>query len=67
MALVFAIMHLYNIFKFYTVSVHSFLKFFFNPVLINLMEWSMIPACPSLKPVLNWAKVWRYSAKLVGA
>ena len=35
MALVFAIMHLYSIFKFYIVSVHSFFIFFFNLVSIN--------------------------------
>ena len=33
MALVFAIMHLYNIFLFYIVSVHSFFILFFNLVL----------------------------------
>ena len=36
MALVFAIMHLYNIFiYFYIVSVHSFFILFFNLVSIN--------------------------------
>ena len=35
MALVFAIMHLYNFLKFYVVSVHSFFIFFFNLVSIN--------------------------------
>ena len=35
MALVFAIMYLYNFFKFYIASVHSFFIFFFNLVLIN--------------------------------
>ena len=35
LALVFAIMHLYNIFKLYIVSVHSFSIFFFNLVSIN--------------------------------
>ena len=35
MELVFAIMHLYNILKFYIVSVNSFFIFFFNLVLIN--------------------------------
>ena len=35
MALVFAIIHLYNIFKFYIASVHSFFIFFFNLVSIN--------------------------------
>ena len=53
MALVFAIMHLYNILNFYIVSVHSFFIFFFNPVLINQTEWLMIPACPSLMCSFN--------------
>ena len=35
MALVFAIMQVYNIFKFHIVSVHSFSIFFFNLVSIN--------------------------------
>ena len=35
MALLFAIMHLYNIFSFYIVSVHSFSIFFYNLVSIN--------------------------------
>ena len=38
MALVFAVMHLYNIFKFFIASVHSFflyILFFYNLVLIN--------------------------------
>ena len=30
------------------VSVHSFFVFFFNLVSIIWMQWSMIPACPSL-------------------
>ena len=46
MALVFAIKHLYNIFLFCVVSVHSFLS-------LNWMEWSMTPACPSLLSSFN--------------
>ena len=56
MALVFAIMHLCNIFFFkcfIIISVHSFFKLLFNLVLINLMEWSTIPACPSLMCSFN--------------
>ena len=53
MTLVFAIMHLYNILKFYMVSVHSSFIFFFNLILINLTEWSTIPACPSLMCSFN--------------
>lgn len=33
---------------FFIVSAHSFLIFFFNLLLINETEWSMISACPSL-------------------
>ena len=53
MALVFAIMHLYNFLKFHIVSVHSFFIFFFNLVSINETEWSTIPACPSLMCSFN--------------
>ena len=35
MALVFAMMYLYKIFKFYIVSIHSFIIYFFNLVYIN--------------------------------
>ena len=49
MTLVFAIMHLYNIFKFFIASVHSF---FYILVLKSgfdkSTERSTIPACPSL-------------------
>ena len=54
MALVFAIMHLYNFyFYFYIASIHSFFVFFFNLVSINWTEWSTIPACPSLMCSFN--------------
>ena len=53
MALVFAIMHLYNFLLFYIVSVHSFFIFCFNLVSINKTEWSMIPACPGLMCAFN--------------
>ena len=53
MALVFAVMHLWNFFLMFYYSVHSFFKLFFNLVLINLMEWSTIPACPSLMCSFN--------------
>ena len=40
---------IYIRFLIFIVSVHSFKKIFlFNLVLINSMEWYMIPACPSL-------------------
>ena len=54
MALVFAIMHLYNffvIFHFFCPFLFLFffsLLFFFILVLINKTECSMIPVCPSL-------------------
>ena len=41
----------YALYKKCTVSVHSL--YFLNLVLKNWMEWSMIPACPSLMCSLN--------------
>ena len=52
MVLVFAIKHLYNAFK-KNVSVHSFCVFFFNLALTNQMDWSTIPASPSLISLIN--------------
>ena len=55
MALVFAIMHLYNILDFFIASVHSFFQFFFLKSGIDKStEWSTIPACPSLMCFFNW-------------
>ena len=48
MTLVFAIMHLYNIFKFFIASVHSFFNTFLKSGIDKTMEWSTIPVCPSL-------------------
>ena len=53
MALVFAVMHLYNNFFFIIASVHAFLfilffSLFFKSRIDKSTEWSMIPACPSL-------------------
>ena len=48
MTLVFAIMHLYNIFKFFTASVHSFFILFLKSGIDKSTEWSTIPECPSL-------------------
>ena len=47
------ICHYITFFKFDIVSVHSFFIFFFNMVSINEMEWSTIPACPSLMCSFN--------------
>ena len=53
MTLVFAIMHLYNIFK----KNYCFCPFLFYPFLKSgidkLTEWSMIPACPSFMCFFN--------------
>ena len=49
MALVFAVMHLYNILEFFFIaSVHSFFIYFFKSGIDKSTEWSTIPACPSL-------------------
>ena len=56
MALVFAIMDLCNLFKFYIVSLHSSFLMIFNLVSINKTEWSTIPACPSLMCCVNRGK-----------
>ena len=51
MALVFAVMHLYNILEFFIASVHSFFILFypfFKSGIDKSTEWSMTPACRSL-------------------
>ena len=48
MALVFAVMHLYNICKICIASVHSFLILYKKYDIDKYTEWSTIPACPSL-------------------
>ena len=53
MTLVFAIMHLYNIFKFFIASVHSFFYTFLKSGIDKSTEWSTIPACPSLMRFLT--------------
>ena len=55
MALVFAVMYLYNIFKFFIASVHSFfyIYFFSKSGIDKSTEWSTIPACPSLMCFFN--------------
>ena len=53
MTLVFAVMHLYNILEFFIASVHSFFYTFLKSGIDESMEWSTIPACPSLMCFFN--------------
>ena len=54
MALVVAVMHLYNLKKNLIASVHSFFYInFFYFFIDKSTEWSTIPACPSLKCFFN--------------
>ena len=58
MTLVFAVMHLYNILEFFFcflffASVHSFIILFLKSGIDESMEWSTIPACPSLMCFFN--------------
>ena len=64
MALVFAIMHLFK--NIFIVSVHSFFVFFFNLVLINEMEWWMMPACPSLHALITGVILKRLTLQRFG-
>ena len=52
MTLVFAVVHLYNIFKFFIASVHSFL-YFLKIWFDKSTEWSTIPACHTLMCFFN--------------
>ena len=51
--LVLAIMHLYNIFKFFIAFVHSYFYTFLKSGIDKLTEWSTIPACPSVMCFFN--------------
>ena len=53
MTLVFAVMYLSNILEFFIASVHSFFILFFKSGIHKSMEWSMIPASPSLMCFFN--------------
>ena len=54
MALVFAVMHLYNILIFLLLlSIPFFLILFFKSGIDKSTEWSTIPACPSLMCFFN--------------
>ena len=52
MTLVFAIIHLYDFFKIFIVSVHFF-NTFFKSGIYKSTEWSTIPTCPSLMCFFN--------------
>ena len=54
MTLVFAVMHLYNILKYFSYCYCPFLSYTFKKSGIDkLTQWSMIPACPSLMCFFN--------------
>ena len=53
MALVFAVMHLYNIFNFLIAFVHFFFIFLKKSGIDKSTEWSTIPECPSLMCFIN--------------
>ena len=53
MALVFAVMHLYNLFLIFIASVHSFFILFLKSGIDKSIEWSSISACPSLMCFLS--------------
>ena len=53
MTLVFAVMHLCNIFNFFIASVHSFFYTFLKSGICKVMEWSMIQACPCVMCFFN--------------
>ena len=53
MTLVFAVMDLHNVFKFFIASVHSFFILFKKSGIDKSTEWSTIPACPSLRCFFN--------------
>ena len=52
MALVFAVMHLYNV-NIFIASVHSFFNTLRKSGIDKSMEWSTIAACPSLTCFCN--------------
>ena len=53
MTLVFAVMHLCNIFNFFIASVHSFFYTFLKSGIDKSTEWSTIPEFPSLMCFFN--------------
>ena len=53
MALVFAVMHLYDILEFFIASVHSFFILLLRSGIDKSTEWSTIPVCPSLMCFFN--------------
>ena len=48
MTLVFAVMHLYNIYTFFLLLLAIPFLYFLKSGIDKSMEWSTIPACPSL-------------------
>ena len=66
MTLVFAVIHLYNIFKFFIASIDSFFYSFLKSGIDKSTEWSTIPACPSLMCFFNKGDTeGAYSLKLL--
>ena len=66
MTLVFAVMHLYNVLEFFIASVHSFFCTFLKSGINKSMEWSTIPACPSLMCFFNRGDTeGTYSSKIL--
>ena len=63
--LVFAIIHLYDVFYFGTVSAHAFFRLLFNAALINEMEPSTIPVCPSLICLFNRGSTERTNSLII--
>ena len=53
MALVFAVMHLYNILEFFFCFCPFLFYTFFKSGIDKSTEWSTIPACPSLMCFVN--------------
>ena len=54
MALVFAVMHLYNVSNFVMLLSIPFFNTFFKSGIDKSTEWSTISACPSLMCFFNW-------------
>ena len=64
MALVFAVMYLYNV-NIFIASVHSFFNTLRKSGIDKSMEWSTIPACPSLMCFLRGNTEGTNSSKIL--